>query len=277
MVKSSEREDISIKPVNQEFLDRNGVEFHLGFYYSPDDFRTPTIDQNVELIEPLNINNKNPRQGSVWFMTKEADGKWYAKAVQIKRFTQEEYPILENLNSPILKNIVKNLQIFADPNSTENERLLARDSIEEHLYFPKSEDNPNDHTLLYKEVKEGDKVVGVQVSIKGIQNNIGEGLNLQEKSTMLLQLLQDERLNLRFQISPRKMVDSNFVKDLLESNIITTDLLQPLNVNASFDLYLNNLESGKPAKKKSEVPSQQHTGKRGVNSSLSVETVFQCW
>ena len=275
MVKSSNTEDVSNKPVNREFLQRNNVELHLGFYYKENDFRTPTLDQTTELIEPLNSNNNNPREGSVWLMTQEADGVWYAKAIQIKRFTNSEYPILENLNSPLLKKITEQLRVFSDPNKTETQRLEARDIIEDILYFPKNDKSKSEHTLLYKEIKDDSgKIIDVVVSIKDIANNIAEGQNVDNKAFAILQLLQDESLNLRFQISPSQMTDKTTVNDILDSNIITTDLLQPLNVNASFDLYLNDIDNGEPVKPTMEAATVGHVGRKGINSSLTRTTIY---
>ena len=87
----------NINQLIKHFLAKTNSKLHLGFYYSDTDFRTPTIDQSEEHIESLNSNNSNLREGSVWLMVQEADGVWYAKHVNIKRFTNEEFPLIENL------------------------------------------------------------------------------------------------------------------------------------------------------------------------------------
>ena len=61
---------------------------------------------------------------------------------------------------------------------------------------------------------------------------------------------------------------------MLESGILVTDLYQPMNVNASFDLYPNDIETGGIIKKEEEGIQRGHTGKKGVNSSLTSTTVF---
>lgn len=275
MVKSSSNEGVSNKEVNEDFLRRNNIEFNLGFFYKNDDFRTPTIDQSVEYVVPLNVNNRNPRQGSVWLMTQEADGRWYAKAIQVKRFSKQEYPLGEHLDSPILKELTKNLKDFVDPKKSDSQRLQARDIIESILYFPSIGENGFEHSLLYQEVKdEKDNVVDVIVSIKGVENNIASGKTVNEKALTVLQLLQDDSLNLRFQISPSQMDSKTSRDNLLKSGILITDLYQPLNVNASFDLYLNDLETGVPIEDSQEFAFTGHTGRRGINSSLSKSTVY---
>ena len=77
----------------------------------------------------------------------------------------------------------------------------------------------------------------VIVSIPGFENNIGAGLDTEEKVEAILDALQSDELDLRFQVSTSKLTDSDYVEDLLNSNILTTDIIQIHNVNASFDMY----------------------------------------
>jgi hypothetical protein len=46
------------------------------------------IDTEKETIVDLNGNNPNDKEGSVWLLTKEADGRYYAKSVKVKRFSK---------------------------------------------------------------------------------------------------------------------------------------------------------------------------------------------
>ena len=63
------------------------------------------------------------------------------------------------------------------------------------------------------------------------------------------------------------------VDRILDSGILTTDLLQLQNVNASFEIYLADTEEGGPLKNGGDNVSTGHSGVRGVNTSLSSSTV----
>ena len=254
MVKSVEGEPVSKRPVNKSFLSKNGLnKLHLGFYYSDGDFRTPSIDTENELIEVPNYNNTNPRQGSVWLMVQEADGIWYPKYVEVKRFTKLDFNLEENLNTPILKNIIEQLKIITDINKNVQDRLKARTVLENILYFGKNIDGGIDHKIFFTEKldKQGN-IIDVIINVKDIGNNIGAGTDQLTKIQLILEALQDPSLNLRFQIKPAQFSSDNTINDILESGILVTDLYQPMNVNASFDLYPNDIETGGIIKKEEE-------------------------
>lgn len=255
MVKSS-KEDPHVKqrPLREVL---NGETPHFGIYYNSPVPKTPTLDSD-EPIVPLNVNNTNPREGSLWLMTREADGRWYPKSVKIKRFTDDEYDLDEHMDTPIVKQLIEELTILSDPTKSKYDRLVARDTIEDLLYFP------DEFTLLFN-----DDVV----SIVGLRNNIGEGLSPEEKAMELLYALQDERLSLRFQIRPRNLERKQYVDDLLASDILTTDLLIPHNVNASFDIYPIDRE-GNIINQDKDVEKTGHIGNSKVNNSVTAETVY---
>lgn len=269
MVKSDENNGVEERPVNREFLAKHNGQFHLGFYYGDGNFKTPTINQSQEVIEPLNSNNPNLRAGSVWLMTQEADGKWYAKHINVKRFSQAEFPLQENYNTPIVQELAKQLQNLADPLQSKEQRLEAKRAIEAMLYFPEGK------KITFKEIEKDGQIVDVQLSIPFLDkyNVAAKAANLQEKANILLDLLQSPELDLRFQIQHTQMTDKAVVDRLLESGVLTTDLLQPQNVNASFDLYLADTVGGGPIKIESAEVGTGHTGDRNIDSSIHSITV----
>lgn len=256
MVKSSETEGPRKRSLNRAFM--NGETPKFGIYYNDTTFKTPGIDEYEEVV-PINTNNANPREGSVWLMTKEADGRYYAKAIQMRRFNAEEYDINEHKNSPILDRIVEDLMTVADSSKSDYERSLAKYDLEEVLYFPEGT------SILFN---------GDSVSITGYQSNIAEGQDAQSKAAALLTALQDDELNLRFQIIPSELTSSQYVQDILDSDIMTTDLLQPGNVNASFDMFINDLETGEPIPDETHESPKGHTGKKGINNALTGSTIM---
>lgn len=241
----------------------HGVQPLLGVYYNEArPLETPALPNGADVV-PLNINNRNPREGSIWLMVQEADGRYYAKAVKVRRFTTDEYNIDEHKDSPILQQIIHDLKVICNPEADVLDRYSAKYDLQEHLlYFPE-----NINILFNEDV----------VSISGVEwgNDIGKGLSPEEKAQKILENLQDEDLNLRFQIDVSHLEDKDYVQELLDSDVMTSDLLQAHNVNASFDLYLNDSETGEPieSNQANEGSNVGHTGSRGVNIALSGNTV----
>lgn len=241
----------------------HGVTPLLGVYYNTArGLEVPALPNGADKV-PLNINNRNPREGSVWLMVQEADGRYYAKAIKVRRFNTKEYNIDEHKDSPILQQITHDLEIICDPEADVLDRYSAKYDLQEHLlYFPE-----NINILFNEDV----------VSISGVDwgNNIGKGLSPEEKAQKIRKSLQNEDLNLRFQIDVSHLEDKDYVQELLDSDVMTSDLLQAHNVNASFDLYLNDSETGEPieSNQANEGSNVGHTGSRGVNIALSGNTV----
>lgn len=258
MVKSTEDEDVQERDLTKEFL--RGRPLQIGVYYSSSDFRTPGLDEDAEVV-PLNINNQNPREGSIWLMTKEADGRWYPKHLTAKRFTEEEYPLEEYGDTPIMNRIVRDIEILTNPNSTQYKKSLAKFDLKEVLHFPEGTD------ILFS--KEGNIV-----SISGFKNDITRGARSADEATvMFLQALMSDELGLRFNIVTSELTDKTYQESILASGIFTTDLYQPGNVNASFDIANINSE-GKPSIPKEDTSLKGHTGRRGIQSVLNRTTVM---
>lgn len=250
MVKTTTNDAPRQKPLKE--LTTNPI---LGIYYGNSPIpRVPMLSSNEEIV-PLNSNNANPRDGSVWLMSREADGRWYAKAVQVRRFTADEYDIDEHYNTPIMQAIIQDLRIIADPNKTDYDRAIAKYDLMNILYFPEGVN------ILFNEDS---------ISIQGFQNNIGKGLSIDEKVQALLEALQDESLNLRFQVDPNSLSERLYVKDLLDSDILTTDLAMVHNINASFDLKIPDAQGNL---KDEKVNPTGHTGRKGINNTITSMTV----
>lgn len=256
MVKSTEDSPVQDKDLTKSFL--RGRPLKIGVYYNNERFETPGLS-NVEIV-PLNINNQNPRAGSIWLMTKEADGRWYPKALKAKRFTENEYPLDIYGDSPVMERISRDAKILVDSNSTQYEKSLAKYDLKEVLHFPEGVD------IVFS--KEGNIV-----SIPGVINNITkDASDIDEATSLLIQALQSDELNLRFNVVTSELTNSQYQEDILDSGILVTDLHQPGNVNASFDIALINSE-GKPSPQSEDTSLKGHTGKRGINSTIHRTTL----
>jgi len=204
------------------------------------------------------MNNSNPREGSVWIMTQGADGVYYPKALTVKRFNADEFDLKQKADSPIVQELLQHLEILSDPTKGKYERSLAKFAIEDILHFD----------------KEGTRLLFVEgsdvVSLSGMENNIGQGLDPKQKAQVLLGKLHD--LNLRFQIQPSRITESRYKQQLLDSDILTTNLAQLQNVNASFDMYYHNAD-GTPVITQKETTTG-HRGKTGIQSHLNKQAVL---
>lgn len=239
IVKSSGNSEVEQRDVTKEFL--RGRPLKLGIYYNETKFETPGLD-NVEIV-PVNINNQNPRRGSVWLMVREADGRYYPKALTVKRFTEEEYPLDEYGDTPIVDRIKDDIKTLIDPKASKSEKELAKYDIKEVLFFPK------------------DKMLET-----ALQTAEGE-TDIDEAVSNVLEALQSDELNLRFNVVTSELFNPEYVEDILKSGILSTDLYQPGNVNASFDVALMD-DEGNPIMPE-ETTKKGHTGRRGINSTIS--------
>ena len=239
MVKSSGNSEVEQRDVTKEFL--RGRPLKLGIYYNETKFETPGLD-NVEIV-PVNINNQNPRRGSVWLMVREADGRYYPKALTVKRFTEEEYPLDEYGDTPIVDRIKDDIKTLIDPKASKSEKELAKYDIKEVLFFPK------------------DKMLET-----ALQAAEGE-TDTDEAVSNVLEALQSDELNLRFNVVTSELFNPEYVEEILKSGILSTDLYQPGNVNASFDVALMD-DEGNPIMPE-ETTKKGHTGRRGINSTIS--------
>lgn len=239
MVKSTQVSPVESRDLTKEFL--RGRPLKLGIYYNETKFETPGLD-NVEIV-PVNINNQNPRRGSVWLMVKEADGRYYPKALTVKRFTEEEYPLDEYGDTPIVDRIKDDIKTLIDPKTSKSEKELAEYDIKEVLFFPK------------------DKMLKAALQTAEGETNVDEAIS------NVLEALQSDELNLRFNVVTSELFNPEYVEEILKSGILSTDLYQPGNVNASFDVALMD-DEGNPIMPE-ETTKKGHTGRRGINSTIS--------
>lgn len=242
MIKSKDNSEVEYKDVTKEFL--RGRPLKLGIYYNETKFETPGLD-NVEIV-PVNINNQNPRRGSVWLMVREADGRYYPKALTVKRFIEREYPLDEYGDTPIVERIKDDIKTLIDPKASNSEKELAKYDIKEVLFFPK------------------DKMLEIALQAAEGETDIDEAVS------NVLKALQSDEFNLRFNVVTSELLNPEYTEGILKSGILSTDLYQPGNVNSSFDVALMD-DEGNPIIPE-ETTKKGHTGRRGINSTISRTT-----
>lgn len=256
MVKSTEEQSPRQRNIN-EVLPQN--QMHLVFYYDSSNSSTPTLSNDANIVK-INNFNSNHREGSVYLLTQEADGKYYSKAVRVKRLNNTEYSKTENANTPIMKSIRDLIKIIVDPNKPVLKRSAAKYKLMELLYFP-----------------EGSQIIFNKdsVSINGVKDNIASGEDIEAKAEAVLDVLYS--MNLRFQISPTGLKDKTYLTSIYQSNILTTDIIQPNNINASFEVYNQVFtEEGPKLIEDSPIEERNNTEKVTIqNTSTSKKIMLE--
>ena len=241
MVRSmNEHQDASVKPLNRQFpgLEKN-KPLHLGFYYSGTDFRTPTLDIS-ESVVPLNRHN-DPMPGSVWMMTQEADGLWYSKLLNVSRLNPNSFNLTEKMNTRFIQDILGGIETLLNESLSETERLAGWDAIHDRLFYELDEKGERKKFINFNKSKDGgDDIIKIHEGPNTTPTEVvmENGLSLQERAQAVLEALWVSKANLRFQVSPNLALDQTYMDDLLQAEILTTDLARTHNLNASFDLFL---------------------------------------
>lgn len=257
MVKSDETHDVEERDL-EEVLNRENPHFGVQV-----DATTAVYSTDIpeERIVPLNANNKNPREGSIYLYTLGADGKYYPKKVNVKRFTPTEFDLTDNKDTPILRMLQENIGIMANTKNSEFERAVAKLAIKSILYFP-------DNVIIgFNSSKTG----GDYIYIKNTDTGQTETINVNNPDAVLKTLIALQKFNLRFQISTKKLNDSKYIEQIIQSHILTTDLLYLNNVNTSFEMPLLDPGTNQPINTPEKVDT--HTGKKGIQDPLTYRAV----
>lgn len=239
--------------VTKEYFEDGAV---LGVYYN-ESMHAP-IDKESETIVELNKHNLSDKEGSVWLLTQEADGRWYSKGIQVKRFG-DNWTIDDNLDTPMGEYLMSAARTLVDPSKSIVQRASAKYALGEVLYIP---DNVK---ILFNEGAVSIKIDGETIS------TIEASDNSEEDAKEFLRALQDDSLNLRFQVDTSKISDGNqeYLDFIVESGILHTNL--PIgpngtkNVAGSFDLYLNEEEAKKELNTEKVITG--HTGDTTVTNT----------
>lgn len=222
---------IDKRPVTKEYLESGA---RIGVWYN--DSMHSSLDPEKETIVPLNPHNETSRDGSVWLLTKEADGRWYAKGLRRKRFGIS-WDIKEHRDTPFGKRLIEYSKVLVNQEASIIKRTAAKRALEEILYIP---DNVQ---ILFK-----DGIVSIKVDGKTFANNVATSDDIDTRAEEFLNALQNPELNLGFQVDAGLVSDNStdgreYIDSLIDSDVLETNLPISVNgtknINASFDLYLS--------------------------------------
>lgn len=206
----------------------------LYLYYSDTDIKGP-YGKPADKPVPFNTNNNNSRNGTIWLATKEADGKYYYKAIQVARYNDWMQRHENDENNLILNKLKQQFAILCDVTKDKTQRAAAKGIIEDIIYFPER-----------LNFKKNSNIITFQ------KNPLNTNTSLEEQVNECLEALKD--YNLHFQIRPHHLATRTPFIETIKSGILMTNLAQLHNVNASFDLVVPTIKEGKIV-----VPKQNNT------------------
>lgn len=194
------------------------------------------------------LNSNNPgglRAGSVWIMVRGADGIYYPTGTRVARFNSE-FNWRDHRDTPIVDKIIKLAKAIVDTSLSDKERWDARNELERYIAFPKkpnTDTNEKHHVILDK--KDGKDLVSIkgnhrQINNDEIFNKLAEDASVEDRADAFLDALTE--CNYRFNVnttllkSEDENVVNNYLQMLIDSDIISTNLLKDHNYCSSFEL-----------------------------------------
>ena len=224
----------------RSILDKEQLENPYGQFqvrlYVDDGGEFIDVGQRMEGdVVPLNMNSfrseeayntGRTRKGSVWIMTKEADGSIYHKGARIASFTNEYYQGHLQSGNAYISGIRGAVLQMINSNGNMDKIKSALHDIQKYLYFTK------EHNVLIRPTKKGNFFIinsaTKSMAIKLTQNSFDEIMNA--------------LLGERFKFA----IGATTLKEIVDSDILYTDLAELHNKNASF--AISRLVDGQPQK-----------------------------
>lgn len=177
------------------------------------------------------------RTGSVWIMTKEADGKIYHKGARLIDFDSNFYGKYRGSNSNPYLNGIRNA-VRKIISAKSNEQIMdALHEIQKYLYFN------NGHEMFIRKAKSG-KIFLIINNGK----NRSTSIDLSDENAF------DKVMNAIVAKKYKFSLGDTTLKEVVDSNIIYTDLAELHNRNASFTI--NKVVDGKSVKPKEKYDSR---------------------
>lgn len=242
--------------------------------YPTGELRSPAINTD-KMVSPSAYTATSERTGRVYLMLKAADGMYYPTPVRIKRFTENSYPSSINSSKPVFQTIIKASRDIVDPSKSNLDKIKARDLLESTLFFSTEENRDRNWRVMFHTNSDGAQWVNItrrsdDGQIEVFDDNIQLSPDSIESNAATL-VNQIQSLNLGFQVKTSRLADPNYVRDLIESDILTSNLLRTGMVNASIRLSPVG-EDGRPLdvqkpidNSTSTVPTQAKTPVGGQN------------
>lgn len=225
-------------------------------------YMSPNVEDDNMNVPPIDITD---REGSLYLRIKGANGKYYPAAVRVKRFNIREFDIndVNVQGTKKYKNIKSSIETIYDGLLSGDEKLKTAGigQLQTDLYF-----QGNIYASLSKEIN-GVRYININNQIPD-QNNkelfhfsipFETGLDSKTASTFTFTIENEsgsavgqkvpkdvvvknimsklQEFNPRFQVSGSKLNKGDYNKELLNSDILTTNLVAPYVVSAWFKAH----------------------------------------
>ena len=211
-----------------------------------DDLKGTVVPLNTNR-DNITISNKTDRFGTLWMKTREADGRVYYKSVKIKNF-DESYDDTKSAYYKGIRGVVRDI-IAAETKESSKNALAA---LRRYLYLGAGK------SPLYKDVDTDTLIF----------NDNGETIDLSKLDEETINQVIDalKSRGYRFSLGLNKLS----LDEIIQSNILTTDLAQIHNAGASFVISKVEFDEGgdwyiTPSQDvETKIKKGIHTGKKGL-------------
>ena len=225
IVRTDRSSDVVYGPITEDMFKNGSYEDKplLMLWFSSNNV---LYSRNVTGLDIVGLNefNSNTRNGTLWAYTREADGRFYPKAILTRRFGESLSNSPIDRNSTIYKNIKEQLKVILDPDQDLLVRLAAKRKLNTYIHLA------DDSKLLFKN---NIVTVGSRKSINCSSADIDDLVDT------VIEQLEDARP--RYQVNVQLFgSDESYRNMILDERIMQTDLRTLYNKNAGFDLPISN-------------------------------------
>lgn len=219
--------------------------------YSNNRIVCPALGLETPIV-PLNVNNTINRNGSVWLIIRGADGRYYPTGVGVKRFNSSEYNWENHQDSLIIQKIIECAKKITNKEDYSiTDRLNAKYELEKYLGFPSASGKVINPIVIGSDNTHTREVISINPENGIRQNDLTweNGHYIEDKDLRVKKFMNAlMACDYRFQVKLSELAGDNFVKYtelLLESNILTTNLISDHNVCGSFEIKPLDPNTGK--------------------------------
>lgn len=220
---------------------------------------TFTIGGNLEgRLVPLNSNNRNPRAGTVWMRVREANGQITHKYVSPKTFSEEDYPLADHVETPVMRKLKAVMEDLVEAGRTGN-LDAAKDAL---------------HRLRrYLLIPDNRKLIIDTKTKTALINGDTEG-QVDLTSSYALERLQSLIYSAEYSFNISFYKDEWTKEDLIASDMLRTDLARVQNVNNSYivkqiEIQEDGLWSLVDSEAGNTIRGFGHSGYRGYQKDRS--------
>lgn len=191
-------------------------------------------------IQPLNAINAATLNGSIWMLTKQADGRWYPRYCNVKTASKWREGLGSNPETnPLYKTIQKLCNRICGTNLAD--AVKAKYELMNYIYMGPAIRTPNGGVTFSNEVHINSKNGKTILSSKAFGSIELTGDVATDSANLMDKLFdKDSGLRMQFNFKDFKNDKESYVNNAIKYDILETDIMQVENVNASFDMSVSS-------------------------------------